>query len=215
MTIDIEWDEFKHIAFSGRNMNVQYVEVRGFYHIVAGDGWFTLETSIPKRSDPDKSAEQIDFETNFITNCNKAVVSTVASTNQAFAAKALSDGSKIFRRVRGIAATINNSSENIDFEIPFTKCKITGVQILGASLGDKVTFQVLDTSQGTISGTPYAVLNTFGLDVYVVPDVANYPSRYDADLILGLTLRVVYDAVDVVLDPPRKIYINYDLHEIV
>ncbi len=129
-----------------------------------------------------------------------------------FAAKTLPDGSKIYRRVRGISGEVQNAADNIDFLVPFT-CKITGLQILNGALGDKATFQVLDTATGTLSGVPYAVLNTYAQDVYIRPDFAEYPSRYDADLITGLTLRIVYDAVDELL--PRTIYVNYDLHQIV
>lgn len=157
-----------------------------------------------------------------ITNISKSLdflkgnlPTAVDSTQYPFASKVLADGSNIFRRVRGVAATINNASINIDFTVPYTKCKITGLQIIGASLGDKATFQVLDTSTGTISGVPNAVLNTFGQNVYVAKDLATYPSKYDADLFAGLVLRIVYDAADVILDPARKIYINFDLHEVI
>lgn len=139
----------------------------------------------------------------------------VEAATQPFGSKVLTDGSKLFRRVRGISASIQNASTNIDFVIPYTKCKITGLQILNATMGSKVTFQILDTAAGTVSGVPYAVLNTFGQDVYVEPGVASYPSKYDADLFVGLTLRVVYDSADEILNPVRTIYINYDLHEVV
>lgn len=137
----------------------------------------------------------------------------VESVNQPFGSKVLPDGSKLFRRVRGTSASVQGTPDTIDFTIPFAKCKITGLQIIGGKLGDKATFQVVDTDAGTISGVPNYVLNTFGEDVYIVPDVANYPSKYDADLISGLKLRVIYDAVDELL--PRDVYINFDLHEVV
>lgn len=138
----------------------------------------------------------------------------VESLNQPFGAKTLSDGSRLFRRVRGISGQVQNQPDNIDFVIPFAKCKITGLQIINGKLGDKATFQVLDTAQGTISGIPNAVLNTFGQDVYIVPDIASYPSKYDADLIGGMVLRLAYDAVDGEL-LPRTVYVNLDLHEVV
>jgi hypothetical protein len=130
-----------------------------------------------------------------------------------FALKALATGQKVFRRVRGTFGTVQNVPINIDFVVPFAQCKITGLQILGAVLGDKVTFQVLDDNVGTISGIPNYVLNTFGEDVYVAPGEATYPSKYDADLIGGLVLRMIYDAKDDLL--PRKIYVNFDLHEVI
>lgn len=141
------------------------------------------------------------------------IISKVSTTAYPFAAKELPDGSKIFRRIRSATGTVSSGPTNIDFIVPFSKCKITGVQILGAELGDSVSFQVLDTSSGTISGIPNFVLNEFGTGVYIVPDVANYPSKYDADLIQGLVLRLVYTPVAGA--ESKSIYVNYDLHQVV
>lgn len=143
-----------------------------------------------------------------------SLAKNVMSTSEPFASKILINGKRIFRRVRGTSATVNNAAQNIDFVVPYAMCKITGLEILGAILGDTATFQVLDDQYGTISGTPYMVLNTFGENVNLRPDAASYPSKYDADLIGGLILRVVYDCKDQILDPARKVYINYDLHEV-
>lgn len=144
---------------------------------------------------------------------DKDVSGNIIQSESPFPSKSLSNGKKLFRRVRGVSGQVQNVPVNIDFIVPFTNCKITGVQILGGKLGDKATFQVLDTATGTISGIPNALLNTFGEGVYIAPDKADYPSRYDADLIGGMTLRIIYDAADELL--PRNIYINLDLHEVV
>lgn len=164
-------------------------------------------------SKTDDSSGHISDVNSAIDYLKNKLPSKVEAINQPFGSKILTDGSKLFRRVRGISASVQGSPDNIDFVVPFTKCKITGLQILNAKLGDKVTFQILDTETGTLSGIPYYVLNTFGQDVFVKPDVADYPSKYDADLIAGLTLRIIYDAVDELL--PRTIYVNYDLHEVI
>lgn len=137
----------------------------------------------------------------------------VESTNSPFASKTLLDGSKIYRRVRGVSGSVQGTTDYIDFTIPFTKCKITGVQILNGKIGDKANFKVLDSATGTITGIPNYELNEFGHDVYIIPDVATYPSKYDADLIYGLVLRIEYDPIDELL--PRTIYVNLDLHEVV
>lgn len=73
MRIDVDWPEFKRIALNGRHMDAQYVEARGVYHIVAGDGWFTIETSIPIKSGPDKSAAQVEFETSYKDDMNNLI----------------------------------------------------------------------------------------------------------------------------------------------
>lgn len=163
---------------------------------------------------------KIDNSSGHITNINSAIdylkdnlPSQVESLAQPFASKILSNGSRLFRRVHGITASVQNAPDNIDFTVPYAKCKITGVQILNGKIGDKANFKVLDTAGGLISGVPNAVLNQFGFDVNIIPDEATYPSKYDADLIAGMVLRIEYDAVDELL--PRTIYVNLDLHQVV
>lgn len=186
----------------------QYTEDDDNYKIKLYDGQaFIDECLINKTLEADYKE---DFETNYKSKCNKPLI----QQNVTFAAKVLANGNRIFRRVRGTSGNVQNTPDNIDFVIPFANCKITGLQILNGRLGDKATFQILDNAAGTISGTPNALLNTFAQDVYITPDVAIYPSKYDADLIQGLVLRIIYDAVDGEL-LPRTIYVNYDLHEVV
>jgi len=170
---------------------------------------------VSKTDDSDGHITDVNTAINHLKdNLSKDVSITSMSASQLpFAAKILPDGSKIYRRVRGTTGVVQNTTDNIDFMVPFAKCKITGLQILNGKIGDKATFKILDTAAGTVSGTPYAVLNTFGQDVNIIPDVAEYPSKYDADLFYGLILRIEYDPIDELL--PRTIYVNYDLHEVV
>lgn len=154
-----------------------------------------------------------------ITNVSEAIdvlkgvtPKKVESTNQPFAAKVLPNGKKIYRRVHGISATLDSATTTIDYIVPYTECKILGLEILNGKIGDTANFKVLDTAAGTLTGVPNYLLNQFGFDVNIRPESANYPSKYDADLFVGLVLRVVY--ASVVEDPERTIYINFDLHEI-
>lgn len=191
------------------------------------DSYLIPELDLPLWSSDDKviqniSNGNIELESNGVQaqSINDAInilkglsPSRVESTSQAFASKVLPNGSKIFRRVRGISGTVHDSPVTIDFVVPYPSCKITGLQILGAELGDKATFQVLDTEAGTVSGVSKAVLNTFGEDVYISAGSADYPSRYDADLFQNLTLRIVY--TPKAGGSSREVYINYDLHQVV
>lgn len=136
----------------------------------------------------------------------------IAASNYPFASKILPNGRKIFTRIHGVVASVQNAPDNIDFVVPYPECKITGIEIVGGKLGDKANFKVLDTDAGTITGVPNYLLNQFGFNVNVAPDSYEYISKYDADLIQNLRLRVEYDATDELL--PRNVYINFILHEI-
>lgn len=158
---------------------------------------------------------------NKVSNLTRAISSVAVEKQKPFGEKVLPDGKKIFRRVHGHSGSVQDTPTNIDFVVPYAKCKILGVEILNAKLGDKANFQVLDTADGLVqqsmgvpagSITPFLQLNQYGFDVFIRPDSALYPSKYDADLIGGMVLRMAYDPVDV---EARTIYINFDLHEVV
>ena len=145
----------------------------------------------------------------------------VENIQQPFAAKRLPNGKKLYRRIHGITTNVDDIEVTLDFTVPYTACKILGLQILNGKLGDKANFKVLDTVDGLVQQsmgvpaqyiTPHLQLNQFGFDVYIEPGIAKYPSKYDADLIAGMVLRIEYDAIDELL--PRTVYINYDLHEV-
>lgn len=195
------WAAFKSMM-SSKALGFQYVEYATWYDLYIIEGTTVWSSSLLK----DEGADVTDFENNYKSLGNKPSI----PLNLPFGSKLLPDGKKLFRRVRGTSASVTAGSNNIDFIVPFTNCKITGLQILNAAMGDKASFQILDTDSGTISTVPYYLLNTFGTDVYIAPEFAAYPSKYDADLIAGLTLRIVYTATD-----SRTIYVNYDLHEVV
>jgi hypothetical protein len=155
------------------------------------------------------SDDQTDFETNFKSYCNK---SSIVCINP-FGSKVLPGNKKIFTRIHGTSLDVQGSADNIDFVIPYNTCKIIGVDIIGAKVGDKANFKILDTPTGTISGTPNLMINQFGFNVGIYPECYQYRSSYDADLIKDLKLRIEYDAIDELL--PRNILVNFILHEIV
>lgn len=151
-------------------------------------------------------SEHIDFLKNLIPP-------EIASMNYPFADKKLPNGKKLFNRVHGVVVSVQNAPDNIDFVVPYTACKITGIEIINGVIGDKANFKVLDTPTGTVSGTPNAVLNQFGFNVNVAEKFYERSSKYDADLIQNMKLRIEYDAKDELL--PRDIHVNFILHEVV
>lgn len=205
MTFTVTWTQLKAFLTS-KQINVQYIDMDDQYAIFSSDGIFYMFCQMPKSSPA--SDEQTDFETNFKSNGNKKLSTAV----QPFADKTLPNGKKLFTRIHGISVNVQGSPDTIDFVVPYAACKISGIEVIGGHIGDKVSFQVLDTPTGTLSGVPNYMLNQFGFDMNVAKDFYNYKSMYDADLIQNMKLRVIYDATDEAF--PRPIYINFILHEV-
>lgn len=130
-----------------------------------------------------------------------------------FANKFLPDGRRIWNADNCEEFSINNAAKNLDFVIPKDVMKVNGLEIVNCKAGDKATLQVLDTPTGTVSGVANAVLRTFGT-VYLPDEFYKRVSKYDADIIKGMTIRIIYDRKDVSLDPAADVFINYLLHEI-
>ena len=116
---------------------------------------------------------------------------------------------KLYVRTNGQQFTLAQGSNNCDFTIPYNQSKFNGVEIIGGEVGDKVTLQVLDTATGTISTVPNYLLNTFGSNVNVPAGFYSRESKYDADMILGLQIRLVYNSISA-----KTIGVNYMLHEL-
>lgn len=133
----------------------------------------------------------------------------VNSSSFPFATKNLEDGKKIFKRVHGVQQTLTTSNETIEFIVPYTQAKITGLEIIGANIGDVADFNVYDNAAGTISGTPNLKLNQFGFNVNISKDFHKETSKYDADLIQGMKLEVDYTGTI-----NQLVCINFILHEV-
>lgn len=94
---------------------------------------------------------------------------------------------------------------------------MSGVEILGAEIGDKVQMQVVDTPTGAYSlaltGTavPNAVLNQYGTNWYVRPNVFLKVIPYGARVMPGMVITFLYQNNGVT----KNIYINLDLHKII
>jgi len=116
---------------------------------------------------------------------------------------------KLYTRTNGKKFELEAGANNCDFTIPYDVCKFNGLELIGAEVGDTATLKVLDTATGTITGVANYVLNTFGVDVNVPKDFYSRESKYDADMIKNLQVRVVYTSISA-----KTIGINYMLHEL-
>lgn len=136
----------------------------------------------------------------------------VQSMSFPFASKVTDTGSKLFRRVHGISsgALTAGQKTSIRFTIPYTRCKITTLEIIGAEVGDVTDFSVYDSTTGVLTGVPNYKLNQFGFDVNLSAEFHRDRSNYDADLVAGLQIELDYMSVS-----NKSVGINVVLHEVV
>ena len=129
-----------------------------------------------------------------------------------FAAKVLPDGTKLYRRKHGITANIAaNSTGIIEFNVPYSHCKLNELEVINAQEGDYVDLKVYDDPSGTISGVPDLLLNQFGYGVYLPNGFYRDVSKYDADLYINMKVKLHYYNS---ASSARDIYANIVVHEI-
>jgi hypothetical protein len=117
---------------------------------------------------------------------------------------------KLFTRIQGEKMTLAVGSNSNTYVITYALCKIDGIEIIGGCEGDTISFQILDDQYGTVSTIPNYVLNQFGFDVNVAEKFYRWLSKYDADLFVGLQIKIIYEATTA-----KDIGVNYSLHELV
>lgn len=157
---------------------------------------------------------QIGNDVEYFSNINdqinwlKSNTDTIIETLP-FSAKVLQNGKKLFTRTHGKEFALSIGSNTLDFNIPYTQCKISGIEILNGEFGDKVDLFILDDDLGTYSTVPNYVLNQFGFETNIAKDFYNRESSYDADLYYNMYISITYYS-----ESAKNIYINYLLHEV-
>lgn len=142
---------------------------------------------------------------------------TRVKNREPFAAKTLSDGSKLFRRKHGQKVTIAaQSSSTIIFTVPYTRAKINKLEIIDANALDRVDLLVkspIDPNTAAAYGfPPDYLLNQFGFDVIVSNLLYSDKSDYDADVFAGFQIVVTYKNDT---DTDKQVGFNLIYHEVV
>jgi len=109
---------------------------------------------------------------------------------------------KLFKRVHGMQASLSQGENIINFEIPYVKAKITGIECINGEPLDIVNLYIIHPT--------YGVLNQFGFNVNISKDYYEHKSEYDADLVQYLIVRVAYNSASA-----KTIGINIILNELV
>lgn len=116
----------------------------------------------------------------------------------------------------GVTGTATlGSTTNIDYLLPDDNL-LQGVQAYTktANFGDTVSLQILDTSTGAVSGTPYAVISQYVSNWRLRDDAQVQMDKqleYPANLLAGMTLRAAYTSTGLLA---VKVAVNYDLHKV-
>jgi len=139
-----------------------------------------------------------------------APVEIINSTqSQPFSSKQLTNGGKLYSRVQGVKFSVTTGANTCYFSVPWSSCKITGIEVINGEAGDTVDMKVLDDSIGSYSTIPNYLFNQFGYTVAVAPNFYSRESTYDADLYQNMVVEVIYNSVT-----DKDIWINYILHEV-
>lgn len=126
----------------------------------------------------------------------------------AFATNAL--GSKaLYVAMTGTQATLVTGDNTILFTVPYAQAQISGLDLVGCEALDTASLYVLDSTTGTYSGTPNAVLNQFGYTVNMPAGSYSYRAPYTANLYENMQIKVVYNSIS-----NKTIGINFDLNQV-
>lgn len=196
----VSWTIFKDFVDT-KGLSIQFIEFDSEYSLQAFDGFFSLECVLYKQ--PTDTTDLDNFETNYKAKGNKKL-----SLLNPFSSKEI-DGKKLYKRVHGESYSVTTGSNDLVFTITYNWIKINGLEMVGASNGDRVSFYVLDSVTGTYTTIPNYVLNQFGYGVNVPKDYYINKSEFDADLYLGMQIKLVYESID-----DKNIGVNFLLTEL-
>jgi hypothetical protein len=199
--MELIWTEFKNFVVS-RALPIQWIVVGDNYHMTALDGAMIVTCLIP--TDP-TNAETIDFSAALKAAGNKPQ----AIQNQPFASKTLPNGKKLYKREHGIQAAVAVGTTDVLFTIPYPWVKLIGIEILYGTTLDTCNLMILDSTTGTYTTIPNYKLNQFGFNVNVEPDSYSEESAYDADLYVGMQIKVEYTTTTA-----KTIAINFNINEV-
>ena len=175
------------------------ISVDTFHNALKGHKKFTIE--------------ELTAEINLIKNGSAPKYSDDSSVVQRpFASKVLPCGGKLYRRKHGIRDTVEaNSTKITQYVVPYARCKIDEIEIVGCTGHDNIDLLVRDTAFGSYSGYPNATLEQFGFNVCLADLFYSDTSNYDANLYGGMIIEMHYKNNE---EDIKSIGYNIVLHEV-
>lgn len=101
----------------------------------------------------------------------------------------------LYARNTGFQSTLTTGSNTLTYTLTYAWCKLLGVEVINCEALDYVDFKVFDTSTGTYSGVPNAMLNQFAYSHNLPKDYYQRMSEFDADIYAGMIISVTYTSV--------------------
>lgn len=178
--IKLPWFEMKALIDQSK-VSVTYIDKVIEYVIYVEINGIIFSCIIFK----DSGLDAVSFESSYKALGNKGNGSVISP----FAQKTF-NGKGLFKRIHGLQLVSVIGMNTFEFVVPYNQCKITGVEIIGASSCDVADLEVYDTTTGTFSGVPNYMLNQFGFTVNVSKDYYEQRSEFDSDLYLGMKIEV-------------------------
>lgn len=196
-----EWDDYKDLLITKKNLTLQYKEYDSYYDIWAEEGSTQYEISLTKGT-----ADATNFEDNYRTASNWAIGQRAHSfTTSDFQ----------FNGDSVLATVPKNTTVNIDFAIPGTPGSfqyINGAVAItnNAVFGDYASAYVIDIDNLLGYGAN-TILASYVSKWYIDPAKSlDIMTPYAGKLPAGVYLRVVYTSAGLVNDV--GVAINYRLH---
>lgn len=152
----------------------------------------------------DNGSSNVDFLKGLVNN-------TVITSAPSFGAKTFLSGAvtkRLFARNTGKPFAVTTGSNDLSYTATYAWAKITGLECIGAEIGDYAELRVYDNASGTYSGVPNALLNQFGYTLYMAKDYYIRTSQFDSDIYAGMVLKITYNSIS-----DKNIYINYLMNE--
>jgi hypothetical protein len=206
--MDLDWATFKTFITT-RALAIQYIDVNGYYYLKCFDGPFSLSCKISK----DAGADVTEFEASYKPTGNTSPLQ--ATYYYPYSAKKFITSSglvkNLYTRNVGTQNTVVNGANTINYTATFAWCKMIGMEAINGLAGDYASMYVYDTPAGTYSGTPNLLLNRYGYDLNIAPGYYEKKSQFDADVYVGMILRVIYTSVTT---DSRFLGINFLMNEV-
>lgn len=170
------------------SFNLFRVDEGAAWYVFSINGNIIYEVRVFK----DGGSDQTDLESSF-DSLNKTVI---ASTQmQAFSSKTLPNGKKLHARTTGFQAALIAGANVVTYTATYAWAKVVGVEVINCEALDIVELKVFDTATGTYSTIPNYQLNQFGYTVNLPKDFYHRSSPFDADLYVGMVIKIEYNSV--------------------
>jgi len=179
------------------------------FDIVSG-----ISNDLIRGAHTDDGTADIDDPSESLIFFRSLVPPTQATQPYPFAQKKTPKGEKLFKRATGVSGgnIPAQTSADIIWANPYTKAKLTGIQVVKGQEGDQIDLYVLDSVTGTYTTQANFVLDQFGFGVYVDQGKSDHKSEYDATIYQGMQIKIVYHNNDDIKTAKPKF--NLDLHEV-